>query len=131
MGKKKTNFNTKNNYDCKYNVTDYTTETSFFFDVTKIYPCINNLLDKSKLNFLKEEMIAINEQISAMRNDIKIKKGNNKIIDIIPEFKDSIRSMELIDRSKTTYAKKINYIIQEEKKNTSKAITLKKNTTKI
>jgi len=125
MGKKKTNINNKNNYDCKYNVTDYTAETSFFFDVTKIYPCINNLLDKSKLNFLKEEMVAINKQISAMRNDIKNKKGNNKIIEIIPEFKDSIKSMELIDRSKTTYAKKINNIIKEVKKNSSKSITLK------
>jgi len=61
-------------------------------------------------------MIVINERISAMRNDKKIKKDYNKIIEIIPEFKDSIRSMELIDRSKTTCAKKINNIILEEKK---------------
>ena len=119
------NDKTKNNNVCKYNVTDYNIDSCFFFDVTKIYPCINNLNDYSKLNLTEDEIISINEKIKVMRSNIKIKSTNNKIIEIIPEYKNYINNMELVDRSKTTYAKKINFIIQEERKKSSKAITLK------
>ena len=125
MGKKKVNDKTKNNNVCKYNVTDYNIDSCFFFDVTKIYPCINNLNDYSKLNLTEDEIISINEKIKVMRSSVKIKNTNNTIIEIIPEYKNYINNMELVDRSKTTYAKKINFIIQEERKKSSKAITLK------
>ena len=35
-----------------------------------------------------------------MKDIIKVKKLDNKIIEIMPEFKDHINKMEIIDRTK-------------------------------
>jgi transposase len=124
MGKKKKLDKNKQNSANKYNVTNYPKSSSFFFDVTKIYPCIENLNDKLELRINNEELNKLNEVIMIMRNKLNLAKSNNNLIEIIPEFKTHFQEMKIIDRSDTPYAKKIKAIIEEERKQSNKAISL-------
>ena len=125
MGKKKKSNKNKKRNEIKYNVTNFQNKNPFFFDVTKINLCIQNLDDKSKLIIKKEEITAVNDKITNMKNHINIRNNNNKMIDIIPEFFKHFHQMEAIDRTKTSYEKKIREIIEVEREKSNKTITLK------
>lgn len=107
------------------NAINFSNKSSFFFDVTKIYPCINGIDDLSKLKANPEEIGKLNEMIQTIRLNIS-KNISYKEITILPEFKAHIDNMKSFDYSKTLYAQRINDIIKEERKNNDKVITLTK-----
>lgn len=60
-----------------------------------------------------------------MKNQINKKNTQYKIIPILPEFKDHLENLELLDRTKTIYALRIKVVIgKEREKNNNKSITL-------
>ena len=71
-------------------------------------------------------MTAIIDKITIMKNKIKFKNNNNKLIEIIPVFKNHISQMKIIDKNITSYAKKINAIIEKEREKSNHTIALKK-----
>jgi len=124
MGKKFKHKIIKTSKQIKVNVTNYTKNSKFFFDVTKIYPCIRKLDNISGLRLNEEEKNNLEEKIAILTFNTNKKKSNYKIINILPHFKEHLENMKLFDRTKTEYAKKIGNIIQEERSNHNKAITL-------
>ena len=86
MGKKKLKSKAKQNI-IKFNVSDYPFDSSFFFDVSKIYSLINNLKNIQDLKITENEATELSSIITKMIDKIKVKKGKSKVIEILPLFK--------------------------------------------
>jgi hypothetical protein len=108
------------------NVTNFTNESVFFFDVTKIYPSINNISPISQLYPTEEELKALEDQILLFTQDIEDRKSESKVIKIFPEFKEHLRKMTKFDSTKTIYAQRIQKIIEEERQKINRTISLSK-----
>lgn len=110
----------------KYNILNLKKKSYFYFDITKIYPCIQDIINISKLNFTLPEINKLKTKLNDMRSLINNKNVNNKIISILPSFKKHFQNMKKFDRKNTIYAKRIKKIIEDERIKSNKAITLAK-----
>ncbi len=111
-------------FNVDINVTNYTKKSYFFFDVTKIYPCIRNLDDLLKLNPNEGEITLLNKEINNMRICLDNKNCSNKIAQILPEFNEHLQKLTKIDSTKTIYAIRVQKIIEDKRKKCNKKIKL-------
>ena len=108
------------------NVLNFEKDSSFFFDVTKIYPCLLNIKDYSSLIIDSNEVKLLSNKINEIRLSLNQRKIKYKEIQILDEFKKHLDEMQHFDNSKSTYAKRIKNIISSEKTKSNKVITLTK-----
>ena len=108
------------------NVLNFEKDSSFFFDITKIYPCLLNIKDYSSLIIDSNEVKLLSNKINEIRLSLNQRKIKYKEIPILDEFKKHLDEMQHFDNSKSTYAKRIKNIISSEKTKTNKVITLTK-----
>ena len=119
--KKKIN---KTNKD--FNITNFTKKDSFYFDVTKIYPLIKGIDNASEINVTEDEFLILKNKIKELSEKIISAGRKNQTINILTEFKNHLDNLKEVDSSQTIYAKRIKNIIEQERKNSNKAISLKK-----
>jgi len=108
------------------NISNFTKNVSFYFDVTKIYPLIKGIEDISKINITKEEISILEKKIKEISERTKSANVKNKTINILTEFKNHIENLKEVDTTQTIYAQRIKNIIEQERKNSNKTISLKK-----
>ena len=108
------------------NIINFQKDSSFFFDITNIYPCIENIQDTSNLIINSYETKILNDKINEIRLILNQKKIKYKQIPILDEFKKHLAKMKSFYSSKSVYASRIGEIISSEKTKTNKVITLKK-----
>ena len=125
MGKKKLKKNKSINNNL-INITNFKKEDSFFFDVTKIFPCIQNIKNKSELMIYEDEISPLKKKINEIRANLNSNRTKYKEINILDEFKEHLDKMEIFDTKKSIYASQINSIINSERAKNNKVITLAK-----
>ena len=108
------------------NISNFTKNVSFYFDVTKIYPLIKGIEDISKINITKEEISILEKKIKEISERTISANVKNKTINILTEFKNHIENLKEVDTTQTIYAQRIKNIIEQERKNSNKTISLKK-----
>ena len=95
-----------------FNIINYNKKDSFFFDVTKFLLLIYKIFDYNELKYEGEDILIINKEINesiSFKNNIK----GDKKIDVLPEFYENYQSMILMNKTNSSYAKKIKSIINE------------------
>ena len=125
MGKGKTKASSTKNEN-KTNIVNFTKESTFFFDITKIYPCIDNIVNKSDFIINENEIKILRKKISDIRTNLISKLIKYKEISILNEFKEHLDKIETCDSTKSKYATRINSIIFEQKNKSNKVIILSK-----
>ena len=125
MGKKKLKKNKSINNNL-INITNFKKDDSFFFDVTKIFPCIQSIKNKSELMIYEDEISPLKNKINEIRANLNSNRTKYKEINILDEFKEHLDKMEIFDSKKSIYASQINSIINSERAKNNKVITLAK-----
>lgn len=107
----------------KFNISSFNENDYYLFNVTRYRYIISNIKNLNDIKAKDEDIKIIKDEIN-LCNSFKEVKSELNVIKILPEYFKVIKNMTKTDLKHTEYAKKIQYIINDLKKNKI-AITLK------